>query len=75
MKTTNTVIAAMHRRNKIETIITILAFFACTGMAFYAGYSYRQLELIDSSEYIFKEKKTIYTVEDLEILLFGEPQQ
>lgn len=70
----NPVIAAMHKRNKIETIITIMAFVVCCALNFYAGYAYRELKLMENAKFIFKEKKTTYTVEDLERVIFGEPQ-
>ena len=57
-----------------QFLIKYTALIGIIVISFIAGYSYKGHEVIQNAQKVFKTGKTTFEVQDIEIIIFGEPQ-
>jgi hypothetical protein len=60
---------------KNQFLIQLAIFLTITVGSFCIGYSYRQKEVLENAQRVFKQDKIVYDVQDLEIIIFNEVQE
>lgn len=53
-----------------QLIVDMIIYIVLIMIAFYGGYSYRQLEVISNAQQVLETKKTVFDIQDLEIIIF-----
>jgi hypothetical protein len=54
--------------------ITLIGSILLIAFGFYMGYEFRQHEIRQNAEKVFRQRKTSFDVQDIEIIIFDEPQ-
>ena len=68
------VIKSNMRTQTIIVITLAVLFIAGCYVSYKLGYTKRQIEVLDNAQKVTKQNKTLYSNQDLEIIIFGEPQ-